>query len=1442
MTGLQISVDLGASVEYLGRAIGLLRTSGSGLELDHTFFAAPGERVAAFLSDPDQRAGTLAAIDLLLPSDGQFGASHPLSDTAGLRVSLTVAAPTPDEALLGVLLEASGPVGAVSIDIPVLLASGTNLDSVVGTEAHSAEVRASTATTDGGELAVTVMLAGPDVVAHSTLLVSLGLPSGETITLDPTDRPEVGHVLAELVGQVAASSGAPPSLAHLLGALGLSDGLPPLPLAPAPAGSTYAWRSWLSSLVHDLATGGRPALEVWLAHVASLLGAAASGSVVTLAGPAGARPGLALVLTPDADLTSLSCAVRTWFATVAAELAIQLELAEVPLSGTAPAAVGGAGDITASVPATGTLYPAGGSADPTLGVGQLLAGIAWSGQGLRPVLALEDLHLALPGTQPVDVDHLDLTSTDTLLSIGSDLLAEALRDGLGAAPAAVALLRLAGLNPPAGVAAVDPAQLATDPHRALAAYHLRVRGSARSWSSDLAAVWVLLGGTPPDGDLDAVTATGTGSPEDPWRLPLDHLAEPGSGDSSAGSPTLWLVAWSGQESDEATPRLCIGLLAELQVKLDEAVAPLPVSLTVELIGLDMDPVRPPAPRVLGSVVLRSAVGPLDLGTAGDSLVTLDSVTPSLTWDGGRLSFGAPLTGLGVSGPFGAATVADLDPRSGLDLDAPDLGLGAGDGAALWTVVRDLVATAAATLGGTARLATLLGGTSGEGDEPGQRGVALPGDGDDVRNLLRDVVAAIAAWLAATLADPHAVAADGRPHLVRLLDRLPPLLNGRAGISSHSDDDAPATTGSGTLAGPWATPVHGPGAPAFEVLSWIDGDGPAEAWAGSALGLLAPPPPFDPDAGDTGDTGDGDGEPAEGAEADLDEEPEAGFQPGDGAWPSSFAPDGTAIAAAVAALAAVGGPHPLAAEDLHGAALDGLAIALAESDGLVTLYESDPGQPGWEVGAPVSASHWELPSHREAVQQVAAHVRSCTVDALDWTLVVVDAGLADPGAWELLASSLDLPAPTPASLRVAGVDPALVDLHGLPSSPAYVVDLVDDATPMADLVARLRSALTQIRSVRGVDDVVLVAHSWAGLAATTLASESPGGVRGLCVVGTPFVPSACDALTNVDLADTVLALGAVFLPDTLGVHGRVLTRLRAALDGWRADDTGAAPASVAWPPDLLGRAAEVPPPPAVPCLAIQGALLGDLRTALRLAAWRLGPGAVEPGEVAHGLRLGLDLGDQVEGEAQVDLTLRLDLGRSRLLPGDQSASAAYEVAATLRDPGGWLVGGPTPEPDEDGTNAPAHRPDLRDTAALGATGDPGGAVRGRRDRLRHDDGRPVRRVAPRAGRTHADPRRPGLRPVVAALFAALGEQGALGGRVARLLDLLSGLGLVTGTGATTSLPVDGVAGLQGDLTSSVAARVRALLDRAGGAAGLIRAPSAPAGRGRGPTGTPTSRCC
>jgi large repetitive protein len=1423
MSGLQISVDLGATVEYLGRAIGLLRTSGSGLELDHTFFADPGERLAAFLSDPDQRAASLDAIELLLPADGQDGRSHPLADVSGLRVSLTLTQPTPDEAVLGVLLDAAGPVGAVSIDIPVLLAAGDTLDSVVGTDAHPAEVRASTAIADGGELAVTVRLAGPDVVAHSTLLVSIGLPGQETLTLDPADRPDVGRVLSELVGQVAASAGAPPEVDHLVGALGLSDGLPVLPLAPAPAGSTYAWRSWLSSLAHDLATGGRPALEVWLAHVAALLGAAASGTGVTLAAPAGSRPGLELLMTPNADLTSLSWTVRAWFEATAAELAVQLELAEVPLSGTAPAAVGDAGEVTATVPGSGSLYPGGTTADPTLGIGRLLAGIGWSTEGLRPVLALDDLRLALPGTEPVEVDHLDLTSTDTLLSLGSDLLSEALRDGLGASPAAAALLRLAGLDPPPGVAAVDPAQLATDPHRALAAYHLQVRDSSKSWSSDLAAVWVLLGGSPPGGDLDAVVATGGGSREDPWRLPLDHLGGASGGGGSA--PSLSLIAWSGEESDEATPRFCLGLLAELQVELDEAAAPLPVSLAVELVGLDVDPVHPPAPQVLGSVVLRSAVGPLGLGTSGDATVTLGSASPSLTWDGGHLSFGAVLTGLEVSGPFGTATVAELDPKAGIDLDAPDLGLGAGDGAALWTVVRDLVAAAAGALGGTARLATTIGGTAGDGAEPGQPGVGLLGDGVDVRDLLGDVVAAIAAWLAGTLTDPHGVAADGRPHLVRLLDRLPPLLNGRAGTSSRTDDDSPVTTGSGTLAVPWSTPLHDPGSPSFEVLSWIDGDGPAGAWADSGLALLAPPPPFDPDPPEAGEPEAGEPEPdAEDAEA------EAGFQPGDGAWPMSFAPDGEALAAAVAALGAVGGPHPFSAEDLQGPVLDTLAMTLAESDGLVAVWESDPGQPGWEVGPTVPASHWELPSHRDAVQQVAAHVRRCTADALDWTLVVVDADLADPGAWEPLAAELGLPPPVPASLRVPGVDPVLVDLHGLPSSPAYVVDLADDGAPMADLVERLRAALTQIRAVRGIDDVVLVAHSWAGVASTTLAAESPGGVRGLCVLGTPFVPSVCHALADADLADTVHALGAVFAPGTLGAHGRLLARLQAALDGWRADDTGAAPASVAWPPDLLSRAAEVPPPPAVPCLAVQGLLASDLRTAVRLAAWQLGPGADEPGEVAHGLRLGLDLGEPVEGEAEVDLTLRLDLGRSRLLPGDGPAAAAYEVAATLRAPGGWLLGGPTRTLDDDGTELPSTGP-VSETrlrwARLVSRVEPSedSASGSATTTVELYDGWHRGAGGPRL--TLADP---ASASISAALFSALGEQALLGGRVARLLDLMSGVGLVTGTGASTSLLVDGVASLQGDLAGPVAGRVRALLDRAGGAAGVVRDPAAAAGRG------------
>ena len=347
-------------------------------------------------------------------------------------------------------------------------------------------------------------------------------------------------------------------------------------------------------------------------------------------------------------------------------------------------------------------------------------------------------------------------------------------------------------------------------------------------------------------------------------------------------------------------------------------------------------------------------------------------------------------------------------------------------------------------------------------------------------------------------DESGVSAAGRPHLLGLLAWLRALLTRRlTGAPGRAVDPAADDTGgSGTADTPWCTPLHEADQPAVELLTWISGDGPGPTtWGPVASAVLFPVEPRTYDAAGAVETGD---EPVEPEELWA-------YGPGD------LVPDGPDIVTAAQALSAAGGIDPRLLAGLNGGSIDRLASVLSDADGVLHAGAAAP-PPGWATATPVPASHWDLVAHPDATAVAAAHLRSAVegADPAGWTLIAVDAGLTDPGDWNPLAEALGLGPPLPVTLRVPGVEPALVDLGGLTPSPAYVIDIGDAATATSsELAARLAHVVDGIRAARGVDGVILAAHSWAGLVACDWMRAAPAGVLGLVTLGTPFSDPTVD---------------------------------------------------------------------------------------------------------------------------------------------------------------------------------------------------------------------------------------------------------------------------------------------------------------------------------------------
>ncbi|WP_426560702.1 DUF6603 domain-containing protein [Angustibacter sp. McL0619] len=374
----------------------------------------------------------------------------------------------------------------------------------------------------GASVSLAIPTTANDDAEFSLTLRDLQLPGATaptTRTLDITSLDEIGpDVLEFVVGivrqQIDSLDLTDPVYRHirgLAGILGLHDvpNLPPLPIGDLPTEGLRAIVSWIESVLADDEDGG--ALDAWLGELAVLVGGAPvpdRNAVEFRIGPSHLLLGLRVspgagghpVLVPWVELT--------WSPSTGADLVASVDLLRADTA---------TGHVTA-VPAltAGAVFGAqatGGSAllGGAPGVGSARIGLRLD-EHQRPAFALTLHDVDLPGGRHHEL--LDLSSPDAALDAATSIIDDALAAALdGFGDVGILLEQLFGIDPPAGVAALQASALIADPLAALQQYWLGLLNDADAMGTVLGTLGHLLTGT-------AGSAGNQGTPEHPWVIDI----------------------------------------------------------------------------------------------------------------------------------------------------------------------------------------------------------------------------------------------------------------------------------------------------------------------------------------------------------------------------------------------------------------------------------------------------------------------------------------------------------------------------------------------------------------------------------------------------------------------------------------------------------------------------------------------------------------------------------------------------------------------------------------------------------------------------------------------------------------------------------------------------------------------------------------------------------
>jgi hypothetical protein len=825
---------LGPEVLSAGKAIGLLGNDGTP---SADWFQSPIESLRGILTSPQRKAAFLDLLDRLFPPDPAAATAanekwHPLlgNHPAG-NLYLTVANGTAPLklGLAGEIHSTASPLpAALRCHLPIAKIDGDSVSAIAGTAEgpFDVELRVELGWSRGGgqsidvrAIRLTASLTPFDAQPFSVAIVLEGFsidakPPADT-QLDPAALDAaalqivIGLVREELAQATGLTAEAATVAQHLLPALGLAPGFPAFPFD-----NPSAFGTWLNALASS------NQLAAWIGHVGALLGGsnavAGTGTAddpwrVTILQIDSNSPlelTVARVVAAQSNTASLEIGLRARYTTSAANplarIDAQAVFVSIPLQGLGAISVIPRASIAMAAPGdpAQTLVT---SSDIT--VKSLRAGAQWDGSTIAPLLELDAVKFTFNGVTK-QYDRLDLTHADAVVAAASDLLLAAIQSVLGTTGAAAHLAALIGIAKPAGDAGwihlVDVPTLVSNPTKAIAAVHrAALLDATHSWKFLLAEVAGLFG-------IDA-TVSGSGTPADPWRVPID-----------SDIFTLELAAWNAHAGSNAadTQQLRIGLrLAWLD-------APWSAAWLAELLAFDLPASGDANIVLLGGQHAQLQVAPLEsLEPAAGVAISADSLALQLEWTpGSPLAIHAAIGNLTVTAGS-TIHVASLTfpPPAAFDFSnpQPSLGISATD---LQSLFRALLARGALSWAGANGL-TLTALVGLHGNLPGLQSdwPVLSG------NFFADPFGSLRAWLAQLVTS---VSADGTPFLPNVLAWLQAFLRD---TRRELDGPAPdAVAGSGTYDDPWAVEV----APQVELLTWLEPAGPPSAWATAIANLIA----------------------------------------------------------------------------------------------------------------------------------------------------------------------------------------------------------------------------------------------------------------------------------------------------------------------------------------------------------------------------------------------------------------------------------------------------------------------------------------------------------------------------------------------------------------------------------------------------------------------------
>jgi hypothetical protein len=533
--------DLGV-LGNLAVALGLFTPGGSP---NPDWFGDPEESLGNMLADNDQRAALIAFVDEAM--GGADRTTDPRGviwlpivhlDDPDLTIAVTVDE-TPAEGIhigLGVSVRTSNPRSESSLAVPLFRAhkeGGPSVPNPILLGSNGGRIRLSTAITVtdapptpgqarlgaiGIDIDVPTKPGDPVDPIFGLSLTGFQLPgaaSPRDIRVAADGLDELDDALLDLVLSLVkaqADAAAPNSpIAAVGGLLGLKSGdnVPDFPITQLPTQGAHALAAW----VHDIVTTTASRTD-WIGHLASLLGGTPSaGAVVFHLGAAELTLGLRVDAGPTGN-TRLSPTLGVGLSGAGdTRVEARADLFQIDLVSGAAIALPQFG-FWAAAGAPGAGHRVLDVSNPVARADTLRVGLALdAARRLTFVLAADGVTL---GSHQYPT--LDLTSPDAVMdAVGNTVsdVASQLLAGCGDALTVVRLLL--GLDAPAGITAIGLPALMTDPAAAVSGYWQDlVQAAPGAMTTVLAALRDALA----DATGAASTIKGTGTQDDPWRVPL----------------------------------------------------------------------------------------------------------------------------------------------------------------------------------------------------------------------------------------------------------------------------------------------------------------------------------------------------------------------------------------------------------------------------------------------------------------------------------------------------------------------------------------------------------------------------------------------------------------------------------------------------------------------------------------------------------------------------------------------------------------------------------------------------------------------------------------------------------------------------------------------------------------------------------------------------------